>query len=324
MKRLNNHLMFATSALFLALQTLVALAGQKTIETTARHTFVIGTNDFLLDGCRMQIRCGEIHAARVPREYWRQRLKMARAMGLNTVCAYLFWNQIEPEPGKFDWHGQADIAEFCRIAREEGLWVILRPGPYACAEWDEGGLPWWLLKYDDIHLRSRDPRYLDAAKQYLARAGRKLARLQVTHGGPILMVQVENEYGFLGKDKDYLGALRQTLVDSGFNVPLICCDPPYALKDGWRADLFPVVNFGSDPAGAFKALRELLPRGPLMCGEFYPGWFDTWGAPHHLGNTPRYLGDLEYMLQNDESFSIYMAHGGTTFGLWSGADRCSD
>jgi beta-galactosidase len=286
-----------------------------------QHIFAIGANDFLLDGRPFQIRCGEIHGARVPREYWRNRLQMARAMGLNTVCAYLFWNQVEPEPGRFDWSGRADIGEFCKIAQEEGLWVILRPGPYACAEWDEGGLPWWLLKYDGIQLRSRDPRFFDAAREYLGEVGKQLAALQITHGGPILMVQVENEYGFFNKDKDYLGGLRQTLVDAGFDVPLFCCDPPGVLRDGWRPDLFPVVNFGSDPAGAFKALREILPQGPLMCGEFYPGWFDTWGAPHHRGNTQQYLSDLEYMLSHNDSFSIYMAHGGTTFGLWAGCDR---
>src|SRR5208282_3816860 len=138
---------------------------------TPRHTFAIGTNDFLLDGQRFQIRCGEIHAARVPGEYWRNRLQMAKAMGLNTVCAYLFWNQIEPRPGQFDWSGQADVAGFCRIAQQEGLWVILRPGPYACAEWEMGGLPWWLLKDDAIQLRTRDPRFLDAAKKYLKEVG---------------------------------------------------------------------------------------------------------------------------------------------------------
>jgi beta-galactosidase len=287
----------------------------------ANHTFVIGTNNFLLDGNKFQIRCGEIHAARVPREYWRHRLQMAKAMGLNTVCAYLFWNMHEPEPGKFNWSGQADAAEFCRIAQEEGLWVILRPGPYSCAEWEMGGFPWWLLKNDDIKLRTRDPRYLGAVKNYLTEVGRVLGPMQITHGGPILMVQVENEYGFYGKDVEYMGELRRTMIDAGFDVPLFACNPKDHLKDGYRSDLFPVVNFGADPASAFKALREILPQGPLMCGEFYPGWFDTWGAPHHLGKTPQYLADLEYMLQHDESFSIYMAHGGTTFGLWSGADR---
>jgi beta-galactosidase len=314
-----KHVLFQTASM-----VMLCLAGSVVpllADEPARHTFVIGTNDFLLDGQRFQIRCGEIHAARVPREYWRHRLQMARAMGLNTVCAYLFWSQIEPRPGEFDWSGQTDVAEFCRIAQSEGLWVILRPGPYSCAEWEMGGLPWWLLKNDDIQIRTRDPRFLDAAKRYLKEVGHALGPLQITRGGPILMVQVENEYGFYGKDAEYMGDVRQALLDAGFDVPLFDCNPPNHLKDGHRSDLFPVVNFGSDPAGGFKALREILPQGPLMCGEFYPGWFDTWGAPHHLGNSPRYLTDLEYMLTNGASFSIYMAHGGTTFGLWSGADR---
>ena len=246
---------------------------------------------------------------------------MVKAMGLNTVCAYLFWNMHEPRPGEFTWSGQADAAAFCRAAQAEGLWVILRPGPYSCAEWEMGGFPWWLLKNDDIQLRSRDPRYLDAAKRYLKEVGRVMAPLQVTRGGPILMVQVENEYGFYRKDAEYMGELRRALLESGFEVPLFSCNPKQHLKDGYRDDLFPVVNFGSDPEGGFKALREILPKGPLMCGEFYPGWFDTWGAPHHTGNTERYLGDLDYMLKVGASFSIYMAHGGTTFGFFTGADR---
>ena len=290
-------------------------------ETVMAHRFEIGANDFLLDGKPFQIRCGELHAARVPREYWQHRLRLMKAMGLNTVCAYLFWNMHEPQPGDFNWSGQADAAAFCRAAQAEGLWVILRPGPYACAEWEMGGFPWWLLKHDEIKLRTRDARYLEPVKRYLQEVGRVMGPLQVTHGGPILMVQVENEYGSYGKDSEYMGELRQTLLDAGFNVPLFACNPKDRLGDGYRADLFPVVNFGSDPQGAFKALREILPQGPLMCGEFYPGWFDTWGAPHHTGNTERYLTDLGYMLKVGASFSIYMAHGGTTFGFFTGADR---
>ncbi len=288
---------------------------------TAPHTFAIGEKDFLLDGKPLQIRCGEIHFARVPREYWRHRLQMCRAMGLNAVCAYLFWNFHEAKPGTYDWAGQADAMEFCRMAQEEGLWVVLRPGPYACAEWDGGGLPWWLLKKPDIRLRTRDPDFMNPAKAWLKEVGRVLGPMQVTKGGPILLVQAENEYGSCGKDADYMGAIRQALIAGGFDVPLFACNPPGDLKNGLRADLFQVVNFGKNPAAGFQALRAVQPAGPLMCGEFYPGWFDTWGVSHHLGNTPQYLADLECMLQAGASFSIYMAHGGTTFGLWAGADR---
>jgi beta-galactosidase len=314
LKRLS---LFVPLLLVLASQT--ALADGTNSSPT--HTFVIGTNDFLLDGARFQIRCGEIHAARVPMEYWRQRLKMAKAMGLNTVCAYLFWNLHEPKPGEYVWTGQADDAEFCRIAQEEGLWVILRPGPYACAEWEMGGTPWWLLKYDAIKLRSRDPRYINAVKSYLKEVGRVLGPLQITHGGPIIMAQVENEYGFFGKDAGYMDEIRQALVDAGFDVPLFECNPPDQMKNGMLTNLFQAGNFGSDPEKNFAKVRKLQPAGPLICSEFYPGWFDTWGVKHHYGNTGKYLGDLEYMLSHDASFSIYMAHGGTTFGLWSGCDR---
>ncbi len=296
-------------------------AGRAADATFVRHSFAIGEKDFLLDGKPFQIRCGEIHFARVPREYWRQRLQMCRAMGLNAVCAYLFWNFHEWKPGVYNWSDQADAAEFCRIAQEEGLWVILRPGPYACAEWDGGGLPWWLLKNSDIQLRSRDPEFMTASRAWLKEVGRVLGPQQVTHGGPILLVQAENEYGSYGKDVAYMGAMRQALIAGGFDVPLFACNPPGDIRNGWRDDLFQVVNFGKDPRTAFAALRAVQPTGPLMCGEFYPGWFDTWGAPHHVGDTPRYLADLDYMLKTGASFSIYMAHGGTTFGLWSGTDH---
>src|SRR5690242_4273369 len=162
----------------------------------AKDTFAIGTSPFLLDGKPLKIRCGEIHAARVPKASWRPRLQMAKAMGLNTVCAYLFWNLHEPRPGHFDWSGQADDAEFCRIAQQEGLWVILRPGPYSCAEWDMGGTPWRFLKDGEVKFRTRDPAYMDAVQRYMKEVGRVMAPLQVTHGGPILLIQVENEYGF--------------------------------------------------------------------------------------------------------------------------------
>ena len=300
----------------------ILLAGCAHLQPPAAHyTFTIGTNEFLLDGNRLQIRCGEIHAARVPMEYWRHRLQMAKAMGLNTVCAYLFWNLHEPKPGEYVWTGQADDAEFCRIAQQEGLWVILRPGPYACAEWEMGGTPWWLLKNDDIKLRTRDPHYIDAVKSYLKEVGRVLAPLQITHGGPIIMAQVENEYGFFGTDAGYMDEIRKALVDAGFDVPLFACNPPDLMKNGLLTNLFQAGNFGSDVVKNFAKVRKLQPTGPLICSEFYPGWFDTWSQPHHTGKPENYLPNLKLMLDMGASFSIYMAHGGTTFGLWSGCDR---
>ena len=301
--------------------SLASLASAATVQPD-RHTFAIGDQDFLLDGKPFVIRCGEIHFPRIPREYWKNRLQMCHAMGLNTVCVYLFWNFHEWQEGKYDWSGQADVAEFCRLAQQEGLWVILRPGPYSCAEWEMGGLPWWLLKRDGVQLRTIDPRFLDPATKFLKEVGRVLAPLQISHGGPLLMVQVENEYGSFGKDADYIGALRQALIDGGFNVPLFACNPSGAIGSGYREDLFQVVNFGAGAAKkSFETLRKFQKTGPLMNGEYYPAWFDTWGRPHHIGASDPVVADLDYMLSNRHSFSIYMAHGGTSFGLWSGADR---
>ena len=319
-RRETHHAQMTSAKLFSIFAAAVLLAANVSA-ADPKHTFAIGTNDFLLDGQRLQIRCGEIHAARVPQEYWRHRLQMAKAMGLNTVCAYLFWNLHEPKPGEFNWSGQADAAEFCRIAQEEGLWVILRPGPYACAEWEMGGTPWWLLKEDGVKLRSRDPRYLDAAKSYLKEVGRVLGPLQITHGGNIIMAQVENEYGFFGKDTQYVDELSKALVDAGFDVPLFQCNPPDQMKNGLLTNLFQAGNFGSGVKNNFAKVRKIQPVGPLICSEFYPGWFDTWGQPHHTGKPENYLPNLKLMLDMDASFSIYMAHGGTTFGLWSGCDR---
>ena len=291
-------------------------------QSTPRQTppFFIGSESFLLRGQPFVIRCGEMHFARIPRDYWRQRLKMAKAMGLNTICAYLFWNFHEQAPGKFDWSGQADAAAFCRIAQEEGLYVLLRPGPYSCAEWDFGGLPWWLLQKKDISIRSRDPYFLQRSRLYLQEVGRVLAPLQVSRGGNILMVQVENEYGSYGNDTAYIGQLRDDLHQAGFTVPFFTCDGPSQLKNDVRDDIFSTVNFGSDPEGAFKALRAVRSAGPLMVSEYYPGWFDSWGGTHMTGPADKVVKDIAYMLDHQASFSIYMVHGGTSFGLWAGAN----
>ncbi|HEV2211628.1 MAG TPA: beta-galactosidase [Verrucomicrobiae bacterium] len=286
----------------------------------AADSFAIGPTDFLLEGKPFLIRCGEMHFARIPREYWVHRLRMAHAMGLNTICAYLFWNVHEPEPGRFNFSGEADVAEFCRLAQAEGLKVILRPGPYSCAEWDFGGFPYWLLKNPDLKLRTQDPNYLQACERYLHAVGQELAPLQITRGGPIIMVQVENEYGSYGHDREYIGRLRDYLKQAGFEVPLFTCDGPSQLRNDTRPDLFCVVNFGGGPEGNFKALRAIRPEGPLMCGEYYPGWFDSWGKGHHTGDSARIVNELGWMLEHNASFSIYMVHGGTSFGFTAGAN----
>jgi beta-galactosidase len=284
------------------------------------ETFSIGDNDFILDRQPFQIRCGEIHFARIPREYWGHRLRLAHAMGLNTVCAYLFWNLHEPENGKFNFAGNADAAEFCRLAQAEGLKVILRPGPYSCAEWDFGGLPYWLLKIPAVKLRTQDPRYLAACKRYLLEVGKQLAPLQITHGGPIIMVQVENEYGSYGNDQQYISDLRDTLKAAAFDVPFFTCNGPADLKKTSRDDIFSAVNFGGDPQKNVQFLRDVRPEGPLMVSEFYPGWFDSWGKPHHTGESAGLVRDLGWMLEHNVSFSLYMAHGGTSFGFDAGAN----
>lgn len=285
------------------------------------HRFEIGPSDFLLDGRPIQIRCGEMHFPRVPREYWPHRLKMIKAMGLNAVCAYLFWNYHEWNEGQFDWEGQKDAAAFCRMAQKEGLWVILRPGPYACAEWEMGGLPWWLLKAEgDAFLRTRAEAFTGPAHRWIEEVGRHLGPLQVTKGGPILMVQVENEYGFFGNDLEYLQGMRKAVERAGFDVPLFQCNPTHVVAKTHIPELLSVANFGNDPEAGFNALRSVQ-RAPLMCGEYYSGWFDVWGAGHRTGGVQSSVADIKWMLQQNGSFSLYMAHGGTSFGLWGGCDR---
>ena len=285
----------------------------------AQHTFELGESDFLLDGKPFKIRCGEVHYARIPREYWQHRLQMLRAMGCNAVGCYMFWNYHERTPGNYRWSGNADAAEFCRLAQKEGLWVILRPGPYACAEWECGGAPWWLLKDDEINMRSSDPKWLEPAKRWIGEVGRVLGSLQVTKGGPILMVQVENEYGLHGNDTEYIRALRQATLDAGFEVPLYACNPPRVIQNGFVPELFQAANFGAEPEQRFAIIREWQPKGPLMCAEYYPAWFDTWGQAHHYAKSDKeFFGPIDWMLEHGVSFSLYMAHGGTSFGGWVG------
>jgi beta-galactosidase len=294
-------------------------------ESGAAHTFRVENGKFALDGKPFQIISGEMHSPRIPREYWRARLHMAKAMGLNTVTAYVFWNEHEAQPGVFDFTGQHDVAEFIREAQSEGLYVILRPGPYVCAEWEWGGYPAWLLKQHGIVVRSSDPKFMEPARRWLMRLGQELAPLQIGNGGPIIAVQVENEYGSFGNDHAYMEQIHQALVDAGFNKALLyTADGPEEVPDGSLPELPAVINFGPGEAkDGFVLLNRLRPNGPFMSGEYWAGWFDHWGEKHHSANARAQrteADELGWMLGQGYSVSLYMFHGGTSFGWMNGAN----
>lgn len=292
-------------------------------QTTARK-FEVGKNTFLLDGNPFVVKAAELHYTRIPQAYWEHRLEMCKALGMNTVCIYIFWNIHEQEEGKFDFTGQNDIAAFCRAAQKQGMYVIVRPGPYVCAEWEMGGLPWWLLKKKDVALRTLDPYYMERVGIFMKEVGKQLAPLQVTKGGNVIMVQVENEYGSYGTNKPYVSAVRDLVRESGFTeVPLFQCDWSSNFTNNALDDLIWTVNFGT---GAnidqqFKKLKELRPETPLMCSEFWSGWFDHWGRKHETRPAKAMVQGIKDMLDRNISFSLYMTHGGTTFGHWGGANN---
>jgi beta-galactosidase len=292
--------------------------------TKAAHTFGWQGEHFLLDGKPFQIISGDMHYARVPRQYWRDRMRKMKAMGLNTLTTYVFWNLHEPQPGQFDFTGNLDIAAYVRMAQEEGLWVIARPGPYVCTEWEFGGFPAWLLKTPDMKVRSADPRFLKAAENYMKQVGQQLAPLQITRGGPVIMVQVENEYGSFGSDKVYMNAVRRMIVDAGFDVTLFTSDgDPSKLAAGTLPDVLSVINFGAkdSPEKKFAIYDKFRQDVPRMCGEFWVGWFDSWGDKHETVASQKAAKGLDWMLQRGISVNIYMFHGGSTFGYMNGANK---
>lgn len=300
----------------------LVFCGLSPAQAVVAHTVGIEGNHFTLDGKPFQIISGEIHYARIPREYWRDRLKKARAMGLNTISTYVFWNVHEPRPGVDDFSGQADVATFIRIAQEEGLYVILRPGPYSCAEWDLGGFPAWLLADPKIVLRSTDEKFMAPAERWLHRLGQELAPLQLTRGGPILAVQVENEYGSFGNDKEYLQRILAAIKASGLGeVVLYTADGGDQLSAGTLPDIHAVVNFGPGQARSeFAKLQKFRPGRPVMSGEYWDGWFDHWGAKHQVTNADEQAQELDWILSQGASINLYMFHGGTSFGFMSGAN----
>ncbi len=288
-----------------------------------KGTFEAGKGSFMLNGKPFIVKAAEMHYPRIPRAYWDHRIKMAKALGMNTICIYIFWNIHEQREGQFDFSDNNDVAAFCKLAQKNGMYVIVRPGPYVCAEWEMGGLPWWLLKKKDIRLREQDPYFMERVKIFEEKVGEQLAGLTIQKGGPIIMVQVENEYGSYGEDKPYVSAIRDCLRGIyGKELALFQCDWSSNFEKNGLDDLVWTMNFGT---GAnidqqFRRLGQLRPDAPKMCSEFWSGWFDKWGARHETRDAKDMVDGMDEMLSKGISFSLYMTHGGTSFGHWAGAN----
>ena len=307
----------------LALAALLLAAPASMQAASKPGTFTTGNKTFLLNGKPFVVKAAEVHYPRIPRPYWDHRIKMCKALGMNTVCIYVFWNIHEQQEGQFDFTGNNDVAEFCRLAQKNGMYVIVRPGPYVCAEWEMGCLPWWLLKKKDIKLRERDPYFMERVKIFEQKVGEQLAPLTIQNGGPIIMVQVENEYGSYGEDKPYVSEIRDCLRGIyGKELALFQCDWSSNFEKNGLDDLTWTMNFGTGANinDQFRRLGQLRPDAPKMCSEFWSGWFDKWGARHETRPAKDMVEGMDEMLSKGISFSLYMTHGGTSFGHWAGAN----
>ena len=307
----------------LALAALLAALPTSGFAAQKPGTFTTGDKTFLLNGEPFVVKAAEVHYPRIPRPYWEHRIQMCKALGMNTLCLYVFWNIHEQREGEFDFTGNNDVAEFCRLAQKNGMYVIVRPGPYVCAEWEMGGLPWWLLKKKDIRLRERDPYFMERVKIFEEKVGEQLKGLTIQNGGPIIMIQVENEYGSYGEDKPYVSEIRDCLRSIyGKELSLFQCDWSSNFEKNGLDDLTWTMNFGTGANinDQFRRLGELRPNAPKMCSEFWSGWFDKWGARHETRPAKDMVEGMDEMLSKGISFSLYMTHGGTSFGHWAGAN----
>ena len=287
-----------------------------------RHTFALGGDDFLLDGKPFQVISGELHPARIPAEYWRHRIRMAKAMGCNTIAAYVFWNYHEIAEGVFDFAtGNRDLARFVRIAQEEGMFVLLRPGPYVCAEWDFGGLPTYLLRYPDLKIRCLDPRYMAAVERYIASIAPVIEPLLVTSGGPVLMLQVENEYGSYGNDRAYMARLKELWEKNGIDIPFFTADGPtlHMLEAGHLPGAAVGLDSGSNEKH-WELARSMVPGVPVFSSETYPGWLTHWGEKWARPSLDDLKKEVAFLLDGKKSFNFYVIHGGTNFGFSAGAN----
>ena len=247
-------------------------------------------------------------------------MKMAKAMGLNTISTYIFWNMHQPEPEIFDFENNNNIKEFITIAKSENLFVIFRPSPYVCAEWEFGGYPYWLLS-KNIEVRSKNKVYLEYYSNYINKIGEQLADLQINRGGNIILIQLENEYGSYGSDKEYLIINRKIFREAGFDGVLITCDPEDAINNGKLDGVLPAINGVDDPHKVFQLITENNNwKGPFLIAEWYPAWYDIWGMEHHVKDTNEYSYRLENVLKNGISINMYMFHGGTNFNFYNGAN----
>lgn len=301
---------------------LLFVAVSSSVGQRAKHTFTLGSSEFLLDGQPYQIISGEMHPARIPAEYWRHRIRMAKAMGCNTISAYIFWNYHETEEGVYDFTtGNHNLKEFFEIVREEDMWLLLRPGPYVCAEWELGGIPPYLLRIPDIKLRCMDPRYMKAAERYISRLAEEVKPFLVTKGGPLLMVQIENEYGSFGNDRNYLLRLREVWKENGIDVPTFTGDGPtaYMLEAGSLPGSAVGLDSGSRPSH-FELASKMNPGVPVFSSETYPGWLTHWGEEWAKPDTSALLREVRFLMDNKKSFNFYVIHGGTNFGFTAGAN----
>lgn len=284
--------------------------------------FEIGKSDFLLDGQPYRVLSGAIHYFRVPKEYWKDRLRKARLMGLNTIETYVPWNLHEPLQGTWVWEDNLDLAAFLDAIADEGMRAIVRPGPFICAEFDGGGLPAWLFAGGSVPVRTGHPGYLEPVKTYLSQVYDIIRPRQIEGGGPVILVQIENEYGAYGSDHDYLRALTEHTRTAGITVPLTTVDQPRdgMLEAGTLPELLTTGSFGSRSRERLSELRRVQPEGPLMCSEFWDGWFDQWSDYHHTTSADDSAAELRELLEAGASVNIYMFHGGTNFGFTNGAN----
>lgn len=316
--------------LFLSLLLASMLPIGEALAVQPKSTFEIKNGHFYRNGKETSILSGEMHYARIPHQYWRHRLQMMKGMGLNTVATYVFWNLHETEPGKWDFTGDKNLAEYIRIAGEENMMVILRPGPYVCAEWEFGGYPWWLQNVKGMEIRRDNAEFLKYTKAYIERLYKEVGDLQCTKGGPIIMVQCENEFGsYVSQRKDipleehraYNAKIKQQLADAGFNVPLFTSDGSWLFEGGSTKGALPTANGESDIENLKKVVNQYHDgKGPYMVAEFYPGWLMHWAEPFPQISASSIAQQTELYLKNDVSFNYYMVHGGTNFGFTAGAN----